>query len=1011
MQVRSVATFIPTTLAVCCLFALALPQPALAQVKAQSAQAIPYQIGAGTLDSALNKFATQSRLQVVYSPELVAGKKSPGLFGHHSPQAALKKLLQGTGLAWDVVNESMYVLRKTAPATRADPSSNSPGAVVLPPLGDREKDVQELEKMVVVGSRLGTSPVESAMPIKIITREDIDRSGAGNIAQALTYLSEVPLNSTGDREIGLGTGLADGGNTNSSTVQMRGLPRGTTLILINGRRAGDSAMFSSTGQFDLSTIPLALVERIEVLPAGSSAVYGGDGLAGVINVVLRRDANGAELRLRRTMADGYDREMVSAMWGKSWSRGSMTVTANWNRNDSLFSSERSISADQDFRRFGGYDRRLSSGNPTTVFSLAGCPAPPASCSRVPLATRAPLPGLNFPMATVPLGRDGKDLTPADFLGTQGQIHKSSSNRHLISAEKNHGININSQVELLPALEVFSELTYTKRSVPAYQLRFGLSGENGSIAGRIEANHPYNPFGVPVGVAYAYSDTGFYTAFSQEHVRGLMGLRGKFRQFDWELTGMQSRDKAGSNGAVGFDSARIVAALAVTDPATAINPFVTDGSAPASREVLESLLNTSLDHKTASRGDVWTGFIRGPVFTTPAGEVQALLGLERQRQEIRIDSNSASLVTKYVDGVSKSNAGFAEVRVPILSARQGSLERIAMTGAVRRESSDRFKDQTQTETFGLEVRPSNSLLLRSTYSTAFRPLLAYSAVQDPTPSEFYFLDPRFNNEEFLAPGFLTGGIPPELGPETSKTITIGALYRPSPDASLSITYWNMKFRDRIAFVEAQTLLDNEDHFRDRVVRDPVTGLVSYLDVRQVNISLYDSAGVDISAQSYFPTKIGDFNAGLSATYTFKHQTQLTDTSPLLDRIAVRSSEGWAPRWKIVPRVGWEPRSGISTMLVGRYVSRYRDSEAFVTGPTAGTFGDLGDFWMFDINADVELDKLLGAGSRFRGTRLTFGATNVFDKQPVFCMSCGLGGYDASIYDIVGRTFYAELRLSF
>src|SRR3546814_936097 len=107
----------------------------------------------------------------------------------------------------------------------------------------------------------------------------IDRSGVGNIAQVLSYLSEVSINNVGDRNIGVGDGVMDGGNTNSTTIQLRGLPKGTTLVLINGRRAGDSASYSDSGQFDLSTIPLALVERIEVLPAGSSAVYGGDGLA------------------------------------------------------------------------------------------------------------------------------------------------------------------------------------------------------------------------------------------------------------------------------------------------------------------------------------------------------------------------------------------------------------------------------------------------------------------------------------------------------------------------------------------------------------------------------------------------------------------------------------------------------------------------------------------------------------------------------------------------------------
>src|SRR3546814_5219462 len=92
--------------------------------------------------------------------------------------------------------------------------------------------------------------------------------------------------------------------------------KGTTLVLINGRRSGYSASYSDSGQFDLSTIPLALVERIEVLPAGSSAVYGGDGLAGVINIVLRRDANGFEFRYRRSSAKGYAVTQAGAVWGK-----------------------------------------------------------------------------------------------------------------------------------------------------------------------------------------------------------------------------------------------------------------------------------------------------------------------------------------------------------------------------------------------------------------------------------------------------------------------------------------------------------------------------------------------------------------------------------------------------------------------------------------------------------------------------------------------------------------------
>jgi len=1016
-KTRTTMTAIASCKALALTVAIAACLPAYAAGAAPDAvqeAVVTFDIPAGDLSVALEKFSTQSGFQAMYRQDLVAGKRAQAVKGALSPAVALARLLTGTGLASERVNARTYVLKPADPAPIKPSPSRKPASESPVDAGARKEEVKELDDVVVVGSRLGGSPVESAMPIKVISRQDIDRSGAGNIAQALMYLSEVSLNNSGDREIG-GAGISStsGANANSTTVQMRGLPRGTTLVLINGRRAGDSAMFSSTGQFDLSTIPLALVERIEVLPAGASAVYGGDGLAGVINVVLRRDAQGWEIRMRKTTADGYDRDMFSAMWGKAWDRGNLTVAFNWNRNSGLFSAERSITANQDFRRFGGKDERSPYGNPATVYSLAGCP-PTGGCWNVPLQSRAPLPGLDAPVATVPLGNDGRHLTPSDFLSTQGQINKTSSKRHLISAEQNRGISVSMQMEVTPRIEVISELAYTKRSVPARELQFFILDGSTSLLSRVAADNPYNPFGVPVGVDFLYSDTGLYASFAQENMRGMLGFRGKFGRFDWELTGMQSRDKAAMRGALQWDRDKVAAALASTDPTRALNPFAADGSAPASRELLASLVGEDLNHATTSRGDVWTGFVRGPLFKLPAGEVRALLGLERQRQEIRLHTNTPTLSTKYINGVTTSDAAFAELRVPILSARPGSSrERIAMTGAMRRESSERFNGNTQTRTFGLEAWATEKLLLRSTYSTAFRPLLSYSAVQDVEPAETSFYDPKFGGQLFYpVPALRGGGVPPDLGPENSKTITMGLLYRPSADWNLSLTHWDMKFRDRITYVSPQMLLDNEAYFQSRVTRDPVTGMVTLLDLRQINMSRYDSAGVDIAADAHLPTGIGEFNASLSASYTYKHETQLTDKSPSVSNVAIRRDDGWAPRWKIVPRLGWSPREGIHTMVAGRYVSRYRDSQAFLVGPKAGKYPVLGDFWLFDFNADIELGKWLKTMAWLGETNLTFGITNVLDKQPRFCAGCGYQrGYDASTYDIVGRTYYAELRLRF
>lgn len=1015
MQARHVATFLPTTLAVCCLFALALPQPAAAQSKPESAQRISYQIGAGSLDSVLNKFATQSQLQIVYSPELVAGKISEGLRGQFSPHQALGVLLKDKGIAWEAVSSSMYVLRSSstqkdgAPKTPLKTSSNDRrGQGDL--LGSSE--VQELEKMIVVGSRLGTSPVESAMPIKVISREDIDKSGAGSIAQALSYLSEIPVNNLGDNEIGLGTGLGEG-NSNSTTVQMRGLARGTTLILINGRRAGDSASFASSGQFDLSTIPLGLVERIEVLPAGASSVYGGDALAGVINVVLRRDASGLEVRFRKLSADGYGNDQISAMWGTAWDRASLSAAVNWSRSRTLYGQERGLTADQDYRRFGGEDLRSIFSNPGNVYSLAGCGAVPGYCE-VPLEERAPLPGLSSSFAGVPIGQNGIGLTRADFTQTQGELNKESVTRHLRSAEQNYGVVLSGRLQIGEFVETFADISYSKRDVPAYQNTLHIyGGDSGTYGAVVSADNPFNPFGVPVGVNYQFRDTDLYTNYKQENYRGVWGLNGTVGRFHWEVSHAQTRDLSGSSGPAMPDLDAIQAALGSSNPATAFNPFVGNGAAPVTNEVMRSFYS-ELPQDNESRTDVLTGYIRGPILRAPAGDVLGLVGVERQR--LGFISDSADLegnLVPYKNGVTRSRAYFAELRVPVLAPRPGSnVERIALSAALRSESSDRIKERTESETIGIEFRPAETLLLRSTFSTAFRPLLNYYAIQNPYERVGFVRDPRNNPAiRVRVNTILFGGVPEGLKAETSTTTTLGLLYRPSDSLSISLTAWDIKFRDRITGLPLQTIVNNEETFVGRVRRNQTTGVIESVDARPVNISMDDTSGLDIGADVNWSTRAGEFHAGLTATYTSKYEQRISDTSPVTTHVAILNPAGWAPRWKIVPRVEWLANEWFSALIAGRYVSSYKDSLPLSSGSSAGEYKTLGDFWVADLNANVSLGRFAKKNSFLNNSKLSIGATNIFDRLPEFCAGCYGIAYDASQYDIIGRSLYAELRMNF
>src|SRR5690606_10204513 len=158
-----------------------------------------------------------------------------------------------------------------------------------------------------------------------------------------------------------------------------------------------------------------------------------------------------------------------------------------------------------------------------------------------------------------------------------------------------------------------------------------------------------PFGVAVGVDLLYRDTGIFQSFEQQHQRVLFGLRGKLGRFDWEFAGSRARDEATGMGGGSFDVNKIAAALASKDPAATINPFVSDGGAPASPEVLMSLLSTELSNEMSSSTNAFNGYMRGSLFSLPAGEVTALLGGEMQTSRLDVDTNDWAQLSPHLHG--------------------------------------------------------------------------------------------------------------------------------------------------------------------------------------------------------------------------------------------------------------------------------------------------------------------------------------------------------------------------
>lgn len=302
------------------------PAPALAQSN-QPAQA--WRIAAGPLDAALNRLAMQAQLTISYPPALVAGKTTQGLAGEHTPTEALRRLLAGTGLTWDVVDDSTFALRPAPDSGPAAPRTSEPRSAAPP----AEPDVTDLQGIVVTGTNIrGLQDIPA--PVTTITREDASAAGYTKVEEIFRSLPQNLAEVTSDGGFGIGAGTISAANTDAAaSVSLRGLGPESTLVLFAGKR---SARLIDGRAVDISAIPLAALDRVEVVTGGRSAIYGSDAVAGVVSFVPRYDFEGAESQVSYGFAEaGGERWEASQVAGGQWSRGGFVAAYDYQKDSPL----------------------------------------------------------------------------------------------------------------------------------------------------------------------------------------------------------------------------------------------------------------------------------------------------------------------------------------------------------------------------------------------------------------------------------------------------------------------------------------------------------------------------------------------------------------------------------------------------------------------------------------------------------------------------------------------------
>lgn len=306
--------------------------PASAATALQSPGAVQFNIPAQNLGDALTQFARQSGQQLLFAPELVAGHRSNALVGSFTPREGLMRLLSGSGIGFRISPSGAFLLGNGAGPAPATTTANS---------AEESQENESGQTIIVTGTNIrGVRNLPT--PVRTLNRQDFERNGSTDVQGALRDLPE------NFGALDVGTALAAGNSAtaglNSRAVaaaDLRGLGPESTLTLINGRRPPANIFGQAV---DLSVIPLSVVDRIEVVTGGRSAVYGSDAVAGVVNVVTRRSFRGAETQFGYTFSPGSggDRLQASQIVGFSSDNAGVVAAYDFLRDWALNAVDRNV---------------------------------------------------------------------------------------------------------------------------------------------------------------------------------------------------------------------------------------------------------------------------------------------------------------------------------------------------------------------------------------------------------------------------------------------------------------------------------------------------------------------------------------------------------------------------------------------------------------------------------------------------------------------------------------------
>jgi len=903
------------------------------------------------------------------------------------------------------------------------------------PAANAENKEVQMEKFEVTGSRIKRLDAETVSPVVQLSVAKIETQGFTTVGDALRSL---PINNgQALTPMDSGTSFTPG----VSTVNLRGLGNNNTLVLINGRRAVPYAAPGFNGfqtVFDLNSIPDAAIDRIEILKDGGSAIYGSDAVAGVVNVILRRDYQGVTAAVKFgnfTNTDGLLKQ-GSVLVGANTAKTSMVTTFDWQEQHSVFARDLSYSNNADLTSVAS---RSGLKYTATGWADAGYSSEQAYLTDIE-ATDAIADGWadqrssrGFPGYVVVGGRSYTFASPTNSPTVATAVrgvnyYNFNETAGMFPEFRKYSFFTTMKHEFSDYFYGFADLSFSRINSQVYsaaapvdiETSHGLSAASPMV---LPSYNPYNPWAVDIttGRRRLVELPNRISDVTADTPRILLGLGGAIKGSDWTWEGgaLYTKNTVGNNSLAGADSRLQEALMGLTrlgDGSLNWNP-----STPQANRVYfnwfglneQAMANFIMVHNPTSASLEFSNYdlsASGTVFDLPGGPVKLAVGAEHRVEKmanIKTDLNATGDILGGDEGTSSFGERnvtsiYAEADVPIVA----KVLEAQVAGRYEIYSDKGFASRVRPKV-GLKFHPLDWLILRASYSQSFKaPDLAYLYTAATTTfTSGKVPDPVTGTTIDQLQIVVAGN--PQLKPEITDTFYAGFVVDPQKGffkgLQASVDWFQYRQRDLLAQLSdyygyAEFLsgaASGNPLFAGKVIRDPSDNRVLYVRDDYVNLLTGVYRGLDLATNYTLRTKsTGTFYFGVDATW--------------IDRVYVENDNivgtYLTPRWNATAEITWSRGDWDANLYAIYRGKRHRDV-------AYGSIFDEGD--TLYISYDVKAQTTINAALTFKGiakTKVTVGASNLLNSRPPVDPMSASGTTDG-INDGQPRFFYVRLERAF